>query len=119
MASYKYAPLSDTDEIRVLVLEPSQDRTAPLRGYLQKIRLPADASSAFNPNSPAITFSSDGWFQASDPSSVSLEKTQWKWRFTNTTRTFYKRKTGQDGSKCVLKIFQHLFAGDLEGLTAR
>lgn len=114
MASYKYAPLSDTDEIRVLILEASQNMTAPLRGYLQKIRLPADASSALD-----LTVSSGGSFQASGPSSVSSEKTQWKWRFTYTTRSFYQRKTRKDGSKCVPEIFQHLLAGDLEGLTAR
>lgn len=119
MASYKYAPLSDTDEIRVLILEPSQDRIAPLRGYLQKIRLPADASSALNPNGPALTVSSGGWFQASGSSAVSSENNQWEWRSTSTERAFHQRKTRKDGSKCVPKIFQHFVAGDFEGLTDR
>lgn len=118
MASYKYAPLSGADEIRVLILEPSQNKTAILSGSLRKIRLPAYASPALNPNGHAITSYSEGWFQSSDLSSVSPEKTQWKWRFTNTTRTFYQRKTRKDGSKRVPKIFQHLFAGDLKRLTA-
>lgn len=51
MARYRYAPLIDVGEIRVLMLEPSRDETAPLRGSLKFLRLPTDASSSFNPES--------------------------------------------------------------------
>lgn len=55
MARYKYAPLIDADEIRVLILEPSRDETTPLCGSLKFLRLPTDASSSFNPESPDPT----------------------------------------------------------------
>lgn len=51
MARYRYAPLIDAGEIRVLILEPSRDETAPLRGSLKLFRLETDASPSFSPES--------------------------------------------------------------------
>lgn len=110
MASYAYTPLSDTDEIRVLILEPSQDKTAPLRGSLKKIRLPIDASSSFNPNSPAPTISHGDPCEASGSSSVSSGKAQWKWKFKATSKILWRNTVHEDGcNRCISEIYPQRF----------
>lgn len=103
MVSYTYAPLSGADEIRVLILEPSRDKTAPLRGSLKKTKLPIDNSSSFNTNGITHTTSQGGPFQDSGSSVVSSGKTQWKWEFkptwTTLSTTWSVQFSNNDGSK--------------------
>lgn len=98
MASYKYAPLSDNDEIRVLVLEPSRDEKAPLRGSLKKIRLPPDASSSFGLNGTAPAISHGDPFEASSSNFVSLGKVQWNWGFKTNEKILWRNIARNDGS---------------------
>lgn len=91
-------PLSGTDEIRVLILEPSRDKTAPLRGSLKKIRLPADVSSPFNPSGNAPTISHGGPFETHGSNSASSSETQWKWGFKSNAKILWRNTVREDGS---------------------
>lgn len=48
MSDYTCVPLGGADEIRVLKLEPSRDRTAPLRGSLKTISLASQGPPPLN-----------------------------------------------------------------------
>lgn len=71
MPSYEYSPLCDPNEISVLILEPSYNLTAPLRGYLTKIRLLHESAHL-----DLTSEDSDGGF---NKNALSRNTCQWQW----------------------------------------
>lgn len=94
MSKYAYSPLSGPDQIRVFILQPSPDRTAPLRGVLRKIRLKTPHLVTVNASQPGhvvsygdkVSWASSSWMDA-----------QWEWKFGTETKVSKRTTVDEEG----------------------